>query len=62
MKIQLEIKNKIKEHSLRAIQLHGIESPSFCKNLMSSEIEVIKSFSIDSEFDFSIVNQYKDQL
>ena len=54
-----EIKNKIKEHSLRAIQLHGNESPSFCKNLMSSEIEVIKSFNIDSEFDFSIVNQYK---
>ncbi len=26
---------------------------------MSSEIEVIKSFCIDSEFDFSIINQYK---
>jgi len=54
-----EIKNKIKEHSLSAIQLHGKESPSFCKSLMSSEIEVIKSFCIDSEFDFSIINQYK---
>ena len=55
-----EIKNKIKEHSLKAIQLHGKESPSFCKNLMSSKVEVIKSFSIDNEFDFSIINEYKD--
>ncbi|WP_353778237.1 phosphoribosylanthranilate isomerase [Winogradskyella sp. 3972H.M.0a.05] len=61
------ILNKINEHQLDAIQLHGHESPEYCKNLIrliadSSAVfvEIIKVFSIKDDFDFSILKDYKD--
>ena len=43
---------KINTHDLQAVQLHGEESPEFCKSLSGFNIEIIKVFSIKNEFDF----------
>jgi phosphoribosylanthranilate isomerase len=52
------VKNTIQRHGLNAIQLHGSETPEFCAALQSSNIEIIKAFSVDDNFDFSITETY----
>lgn len=52
------IKEKIKTHKLSAIQLHGKESPLFCEELMQENIEIIKAFSVDENFDFETMERY----
>ena len=52
--------NKIHEHNLTCVQLHGEESPQYCKNIMDSGTKVIKSFRIDDDFDFSILKNYEN--
>ncbi len=51
--------NKIKKHNLQAVQLHGNESPDYCKKVKSEKIEVIKVFSIKDAFDFSVLKPYE---
>lgn len=46
-------------YRLDAVQLHGNESPEFCKNI-SSNTPVIKAFGICNAFNFEIVDAYKD--
>ena len=41
------------------MQLHGEESPDFCKNLKENGIKVIKAFSVDESFDFEATKQYE---
>ena len=50
---------KIKTHNLQAVQLHGEESPEFCKSLQTHKIEVIKVFSIKKEFNFEVLSSYE---
>ncbi|MEI7510212.1 MAG: phosphoribosylanthranilate isomerase [Flavobacterium sp.] len=54
-----EILSKVKEHNLDLIQLHGQESVSFCKQLKSHNIITIKAFSIDNNFNFNTLKEYK---
>jgi len=54
-----EVIHKIKAHDLQAVQLHGNESPGYCKHLMSYEVEIIKVFSIKDEFDFEVLKPYE---
>ena len=49
---------KISKHNLKAVQLHGKESPEYCKQLLGKNIEIIKVFSIKNEFDFSVLKPY----
>ena len=60
---------KIKKFELDAIQLHGNESPDYCKELRkhchaeldsASQYEIIKVFSIKDEFNFSQLQPYED--
>ena len=53
-----EIATKINQYQLDIIQLHGNESVIFCKNVKKFSVEVIKVFSIDSTFNFSVVKEY----
>lgn len=53
-----EIKEKVKRYNLDLVQLHGDESPDFCALIETNLSKVIKSFSIDNEFDFNILNKY----
>ena len=54
-----KIKDKVRVHKLEAIQLHGIESPEFCKKIKNLGVEVIKAFSIDENFNFNILEKYE---
>lgn len=51
---------KINTFNLQAVQLHGSESPEYCKKLQSQNIEIIKVFSIKDEFNFEILKPYED--
>ena len=55
-----EISSRIRQYGLNAVQLHGKESPEVCRQLKTTGIEVIKSFSINSEQDFDLVEKYTD--
>jgi len=50
--------DKINEFNLKYIQLHGDESPHFCKNVKRLNRKVIKAFNIHSAFDFSVLEEY----
>ena len=43
---------------LEIVQLHGNESPVTCFELQSSGLSIIKSFNIDMEFSFDLLDQY----
>jgi len=55
-----KVKEKVSLHKLKAIQLHGKESPAYCSDLSSTfpTIEVIKAFGVDEDFEFSVLEPY----
>lgn len=63
------ILQKIEKYELDVIQLHGNESPDYCRELRkycyaeldsASQYEIIKVFSFKDEFDFSQLQPYED--
>ncbi len=54
-----EVIEKINTHHLQAVQLHGNESPEYCRKLISEDIQVIKVFSVKDNFDFSVLKPYE---
>ena len=50
-----EVKSVMQKHQLDYVQLHGNESPEFCKELQQSGIKITKAFQIDEDFDFSVL-------
>lgn len=57
------IEEKVKKYNLQAVQLHGQESVAFCMELKAkfgTSIEIIKVFSADENFDFSVLEPYED--
>ncbi|MCY1234885.1 N-(5'-phosphoribosyl)anthranilate isomerase [compost metagenome] len=56
-----EIQEKVQKHGLEFIQLHGNETPEFCTTVERiSEAKVINAFALGNDFDFSILEKYKD--
>lgn len=53
------IVEKVKRFDLDIVQLHGNESVADCEFLKENNIEIIKVFSIDENFDFNIVKSYE---
>lgn len=56
------IERIVLKHKLNAVQLHGNESPEYCKALLrigNQQIEILKAFSIDDDFDFSETEPYQ---
>lgn len=53
------VKDAIVRYGFKAVQLHGNESPEYCRALKGSA-EVIKAFGVDDTFDFSILDTYED--
>ena len=53
------IKECVEVHKLKAIQLHGDESPEECSKLKEIDVEVIKSFAMLNEFDFNELAFYE---
>ncbi len=65
---------KVKQYGFKAVQLHGKESPEYCKELKKRlifdcaepekgicgfPVEIFKVFGIKDSFDFSKLNQYE---
>jgi phosphoribosylanthranilate isomerase len=58
-----KIVEKINQHNLQAVQLHGEESVAFCqelKNKIDNKIEIIKVFSVGDDFDFEVVKPFEN--
>ena len=53
------IETIIKEHELKAVQLHGKEDPEFCAYIKTLDVEVIKAFSMKEAFDFKSLEPYE---
>ena len=56
------IVEKVKQHDLQAVQLHGKESVVFCaelKKIAPKNIEIIKVFSILDTFDFEQLKPFE---
>lgn len=43
---------------LDLVQLHGNESPEYCKEFFQMKIPVIKAFGVGEDFDFSVLEDY----
>ena len=52
------ILEKVDQYNLKAIQLHGNESPEFCKKMQDKGLNVLKAFNINDKFDFSTIETY----
>lgn len=44
--------------NLNVVQLHGLETPDYCKQIQHSGITVFKAFSVDESFDFVTLEAY----
>ncbi|MBL4668701.1 MAG: phosphoribosylanthranilate isomerase [Flavobacteriales bacterium] len=53
------IMKKVSEYNLMAIQLHGYESPKFCKKMQEKGLIIIKAFNIHEAFDFKNTEPYE---
>ena len=57
-----EVLQKITKHDLQVVQLHGHESVEFCldlKNKIGANIQIIKVFSVNDDFDFSVLKPFE---
>ncbi len=48
-----------KKYELDYVQLHGEELPDFCKNLKHKGVNIIKAFSVNKDFNFGKLQNYK---
>lgn len=51
----------LNDYNLDFVQLHGDESPSFCKHI-SQYVKIIKAFGVNEEFDFFRLNEFKSSV
>ena len=54
------IQSTVQNHQLKAVQLHGEETPDYCSIIQEFGVEVIKSFSIKDQFDYHKISNYED--
>lgn len=58
-----EIQGRCEKYALDAVQLHGAESPDFCKDLRSTfEGEIWRAFAVDDSFDFESTNPFEEVI
>lgn len=55
------ILRNVKKYDLQYVQLHGTETPEYCRSLRNRGISLIKAFRVDESFNFSMLNNYKMQ-
>ncbi len=53
------ILRNVKKYDLQFVQLHGHETPDFCRTLKMRGANIIKAFSVDENFNFATLNNYK---
>ena len=52
------VRSKVEENGYTHVQLHGSESPEYCRNIMS-DVKIIKAFNITKDFDFAVLEEYE---
>lgn len=56
------ISAKVGKYNFQAVQLHGEESPKFCRELklaLPKDVEIIKVFSVRESIDFELLDDYE---
>ena len=53
------VKKTTQAYDLDLVQLHGQESPEFCRELQNKAVKIIKVFSIKNTFDFRQLAPYE---
>ena len=53
------VKKTTQAYGLDLVQLHGQESPEFCRELQNNAVKIIKVFSIKNTFDFGQLAHYE---
>lgn len=53
------ILSMVKKYDLQYAQLHGNEMPDICRSIRQKGVSVIKAFSINEQFNFAMLNNYK---
>ena len=53
------ILEKSTQFDFKTIQLHGKETPDFCETLKAKDFKIIKAFSVNDDFDFSLTKKYE---
>ncbi|MPR34173.1 phosphoribosylanthranilate isomerase [Salmonirosea aquatica] len=53
------IMSMARQYDLQYVQLHGNEMPDFCRILRQKGLNIIKAFSVDNDFNFAMLNNYK---
>ncbi|MGB1217596.1 MAG: phosphoribosylanthranilate isomerase [Saprospiraceae bacterium] len=48
-----------KEYQLHALQVHGDESPEYCKKLQEKGHKIFRAFRVDENFDFQQTKDYE---
>lgn len=54
-----EIQSAINNYKLDLVQLHGNESPAFCRKIRDNKIQIIKAFRLNQNFDFEYTKAYE---
>ena len=54
-----ELVDTATHYSLDYVQLHGHETPAYCRAAHAQGLQIIKAFSVDDDFDFSILTAYE---
>jgi phosphoribosylanthranilate isomerase len=49
-----------KRFDFQSAQLHGSESPEYCRQIKASGLTVFKAFSVDDSFDFGQLSRYNE--
>jgi len=55
-----EIKKITQHYGLKAVQLHGEESPALCAELKASDLQVIKVLHVGSVMGWSVLKDYEE--
>ena len=57
-----EILAAVDKYRLKAVQLHGAESPAYCKQLKDelTGVQLIKAFGVNDDFNFELLTEYED--
>lgn len=53
-----KVKEIVGRFGLDFVQLHGLETPDYCRQLAAENIRIIKAFRVDENFNFSFTQSY----
>ena len=56
------VKTYIFKYNLKAVQLHGKESETYCQEIKLTGVEVVKAFGLDNDFDFNQLLSYSSTI